>query len=186
MAIGKKLYTVDEFETFIAQPENQDRRFELRHGEIVEKMTPTEEHGFVATKLTLRGGGFAEKHNLGRWVIETRYRQPEDDHNSRIPDISFTSRARLQPLVRKGAVPQLPDLAIEIKSPDDTYTKMRESAAYYISSGVRMVWLIFPEKQLIEVYQRDHDIQILNMDDTLDGGAVLPGFQVAVRDVFTE
>ena len=43
MTTQEKLYTVDEFEQIIAQPENSERLLELVNGEIVEKM-PTEEH----------------------------------------------------------------------------------------------------------------------------------------------
>ena len=47
-----------------------------------------------------------------------------------------------------------------------------------------MVWLIFPEKRLVEVYQPEADIEILNENDTLNGGDVLPGFTLAVKDIF--
>jgi Uma2 family endonuclease len=47
----EKLYTVDEFETFIARPEHADRLFELINGEIVEKM-PTQRHGVVTVNIS--------------------------------------------------------------------------------------------------------------------------------------
>ncbi|MEO8393156.1 MAG: Uma2 family endonuclease [Chloroflexota bacterium] len=50
MAIQKQLYTIEDFEQFITQPENRDRRFELINGEIVEKM-PTESHGIIAGNI---------------------------------------------------------------------------------------------------------------------------------------
>lgn len=76
-----------------------------------------------------------------------------------------------------------PDLAVEVKSPDDSLKKMTEKAAYYLANGVRMVWLIYPKMKLVEVLTPD-DRQLLNENDTLDGGSVLPGFTMAVRDIF--
>jgi Uma2 family endonuclease len=182
MVIQRKLYTVDEFEQFIALPENSDRRFELVNGEMVEKL-PTEEHGAIAVRLILRIGGLVEQNDLGRLAVEPRHRTLEDDYNARIPDIAFTSKERALPLVKKGAVPQMPDLAIEIKSPDDSYKQMREKKDYYLTNGVRMVWLVFPEKRLIEVYTLD-DEWILTDGDMLDGGDVLLGFTMPVSSVF--
>jgi Uma2 family endonuclease len=183
MVVQKKLYTVEEFEEFIALPENADRLFELIHGEIVEDM-PTELHGYIALKLGARILAYVEDHQLGRVTVEARHRVSEDDHNVRIPDIAFTSKDRALPMVTEGSVPQLPDLVVEIKSPSDAYIGMREKADYYLAHGTRMVWLIFPEKNMIEVYEPDQDVVILLEDETLDGGDVLPGFTLPVRSVF--
>ncbi len=87
-------------------------------------------------------------------------------------------------MVTKGAVPRFPDLAVEVKSPGDSYRQMREKAAYYLANGTKLVWLVYPEKRLVEVYRADGDIQILTGDDTLDGGDVLPGFSMTVSDIF--
>ena len=79
----------------------------------------------------------------------------------------------------------MPDLAVEIKSPDDTYKGMREKARYYLSKGTVLVWLVFPEKQLVEAYTLT-DEQIFNVNDTLSGGDVLPNFSLAVSQVFAD
>ena len=181
--IQNKLYTVEEFEKFADAPENDERRFELIDGEIVEKV-PTEKHGVIVAKIVARILAFVEEHGLGRVAVEPRHRKSDDDHNARIPDLAFTSKERALPLVEKGSVPQLPDLAVEVKSPDDSYIKMRNKAAFYIANGCRMVWLVFPEKKFVEVYEPDVDVQILTEDEVIKGGSVLPGFTLAVRDIF--
>jgi Uma2 family endonuclease len=183
MAIPEKTrtYTVEEFEAFIARPENADRLFELIHGEIVEKV-PTQKHGLLTGNLF----GFVWSHTrqkgVGFVVMEVRHRVPGDQHNDRIPDISYYADAD-KPLVERGPVPYLPDLAIEVKSPDDTYNKMREKADYYLANGVRLVWLVYPEKRLVVVRTPDSE-DILTENDTLDGGDVLLGFTLSVRDIF--
>jgi Uma2 family endonuclease len=185
MIAQNRLVTLAEFEAFAAAPENDERRFELIDGEIVEKM-PTELHGLIVAFIVISLGIYNQKHNLGRVTVEPRHKMPGDDHNVRLPDIAFTSHERALPVVEKGSVPQMPDLTVEVKSPDDTYTKMRNKAAYYLTNGVRMVWLIFPEKRLVEVYVPDADLQILNEQDVLEGGAVLPDFTMPVADIFRQ
>lgn len=182
MAISQQLHTLEDFEVFIAQPENAERRFELIHGEIVEKV-PTEEHSLLIGNLYLFLRLYNDAHDLGRVAFEVRRKVPGDDHNARLPDLEFTSKARLLPVVREGAVPQMPDLAVEVKSPDDTYIELREKALYYLKNGAKLVWLLFPERRQIEIHTAE-SIKTLSIDDYLDGGDVLPGFRVAVRDIF--
>jgi Uma2 family endonuclease len=182
VVIQNKLYTVEEFEEFISRPENRDRLFELANGEIVEKV-PTEEHGIITALIVAALVPFVQARKLGRVAVETRHKIPEDAHNARLPDIAFTSAERLLPVVRQGAVPQMRDLVIEIKSPDDSRIEMRDKAAYYLKNGARLVWLVFPDKQEIEVHTAE-SVQTIGADSTLDGSSVLPGFTLAVRDIF--
>ncbi|MEQ8676952.1 MAG: Uma2 family endonuclease [Aggregatilineales bacterium] len=175
--------TIDDFEAFIALPEYSERRFELINGEIVEKVT-TEEHGVIASNIIF---GFKLYGNSrgDRVATEPRHRSPDDETNARLPDVAYTLKEAALPVTRKGAVPQMPTIAVEIKSPTDTYIKLREKAAYYLENGVFMVWLVFPEKRIIEVYQVGKDLKILLENDTISGGDVLPGFEMKVSDVFS-
>jgi Uma2 family endonuclease len=182
MAIQPKLYTVAEFERFIALPEHRDRFFELIHGEIVEKV-PTEEHGLIAGNIYGFLWQYTRQSGIGRAVIGVRVRAPEDDYNSRQPDLAvFTDTTR--PVVTRGPVLQIPDVVVEVKSPDDTYASMRERAAYYLEHGARLVWLIYPAKSLVEVYHQGADSDILTSADTLQGETVLPGFALPVQEIF--
>lgn len=176
--------TVQDFEAFIGLPENADRLFELIDGEVVEKV-PTEEHAILAALLSGEIYLYLKQHPIGRVAVEPRHKIPEDAHNARMPDIAFTGQQRALPVAKSGAVPQMPDLAIEIQSPDDSTLKMREKALYYLTNGAQLVWLLFPRKQQIEVHTAD-EIRTLGIDDTLDGGDVLPGFTLAVKMIFAD
>lgn len=175
--------TVEEFEHFLRQPENQDRLFEFIHGEIVEKM-PTEEHGYIAGIFVTRLNNHVLPRRLGIVAVETRYRKPQDTRNSRMPDVSF--RVGHGPLVREGAVPRMPDLAIEIQSPDDPIKAMREKAAYYLANGTQLVWLVFTRRRYLEVYRPGAEMEVLFGSDVLDGGDLLPGFSLPVAEIFAE
>jgi Uma2 family endonuclease len=183
MAIQPKLVTVVEFEQFLALPENGDRSFELIHGEIVEKV-PTEEHGLIAANICGFLWQYTRQSGFGRAVIEVRIRMLEDDYNSRQPDVAFFTTDTTRSIVKRGPVHQMPDLVVEVKSPDDTYTSMRERAQYYLVHGAKVVWLIYPEKRLVEVYRQDADSELLTGDDTLNGGDVLPNFVLSVHEIF--
>lgn len=179
----EKLIDVETFERIAAQPENRDRRLELIDGEIVEKAMPTEQHGLYGGNLYVALAAFAHPRKLGRVTIETRCRKPDDPHNALIPDISFSSARR--PLVEQGSVPELPDLVVEIQSPDDSLKALREKIRYYLKNGTRMALLILPNKRLIEVYTPQMEL-ILTENDTLNGGDVLPGFELPVTAVFAD
>jgi Uma2 family endonuclease len=182
MAIRQKLITVDEFEAHIALPENSERLFELINGEIVEKM-PTEEHMLIIGNIYLYVRLFSDKNDLGRVAFEVRRKIPGDKHNARLPDLEFTSKERLLPVVKKGAVPQMPDLAVEVQTPDSSDKEMADKAAYYLANGVAMVWLIYPDRRIVEVITPD-ERHLLNEDGVIDGGSVLPDFKLAVRAIF--
>lgn len=181
MVIAEQLMTLTEFEAFLVLPENKDRLWELIEGRPFEKM-PTQQHGKIVTNSTFELEFCVRKRKKGLVAVEVRHQMPGDNHNSRLPDISFYEDDT-QPIITKGAVPRMPDLVVELKSPDDSYREMRTKAEYYLAHGTKMVWLIYPDKRLIEVLTVD-DFQFLYDNDILTGGAVLPEFSVAVADIF--
>lgn len=183
MSAQAKLYTIAEYEAIAERPENAERRFELIDGEIVE-MSPSELHGLIAALITAALVHHAKAHDLGRVTIEARHQMPGDEYNARLPDVAFTRKERALPIVEKGSIPQMPDLAVEVKSPDDTYLSLRRKAEYYLANGSQMVWLIYPEKRLIEIYRAEADVEILREEEVIDGGEVLPGLRLPVSDLF--
>lgn len=176
-------YTVEEFERLYLSPENSNRLFELVNGKVREKM-PTQRHGLTLLNIGFALTAYARQSKLGRPGTEVRHQRPQDTRNSRLPDLSFTCNRNA--VVEQGSVSGMPDLAVEIKSPDDTITEMRETAAYYLANGSRLVWLVYPHYRLVEVYRLDADVEILGEEDTLTGGDVLPGFALPVREVFAD
>ncbi|MCE7946481.1 MAG: Uma2 family endonuclease [Chloroflexi bacterium CFX4] len=181
MVTERVRYTVAEFEAFTARPENRDRLFELIDGEIVKKMV-AEEHGLIVARLIIILGLYLREHPIGRVGVEISHRTPNDDYNERLPDISFILNNE-RPIVRQGAVPAMPELAIEVKTYSQTYKEMHEKAAFYLANGAHAVWLVFPEKRLVETYTLNtHNILLEN--ETLSGGDLLPDFSLSVAEIF--
>jgi Uma2 family endonuclease len=173
--------TAAQYEVFLAQPENANRRFELIFGEITEKM-PTQLHAYIIQMLSGFLFVFLRANPIGYALIEARYRSQNDAENDLIPDLSFITRAR-GPLVRTGPAPYFPDLAVEVQSEGQSERFMLDKALLYLANGTRVVWIIYPFGQLVEVLTPT-DRQLLKIDGILTGGDVLPGFSVAVRELF--
>lgn len=175
--------TIEVFEQLmLSHPDYTDRLFELIDGELVEKMT-SEEHGLIVINIGTALRNYLKLHPIGRIGTEISHRLGGDDLNERRPDLSLMLDQE-RSLITQGAVPKMPDLAVEVKSYGNTYKALREKAAFYLAHGTRLVWLVYPEKALVEIYTPDQDSVILNNTDTLTGGTLLPDFTLPVREIF--
>lgn len=181
MFAQKKAITAEEFERMVGQAPYSDGLYELIDNEVMQKM-PTEEHGNIAANIITELTLYRRRVGKGRVGVEVLYRIPADPNNARQPDVSFTVDAD-EPMVKRGAVSHLPDLAIEIQSPSNTVKEMRRKAEYYLSHGAKMVWIVYAEVQAVEVVT-EAEIILLSAHDTLTGGDVLPDFTMSVGDIF--
>ncbi|NWG17897.1 MAG: hypothetical protein HXY41_14810 [Chloroflexi bacterium] len=63
--------------------------------------------------------------------------------------------------------------------------ELRTKVVNYLAAGT-LVWVALPETKQIEVYVPGRPMKLLGLDGTPDGGDVLPGFTLAVKDIFAE
>jgi Uma2 family endonuclease len=79
-----------------------------------------------------------------------------------------------------------PDLAVEVLSRGDDVSDIDRKVMQYQRSGVRLVWVIHPVIQAIDVYRLKDGLKLqrLLIDDELDGEDVIPGFRLAVQRLF--
>ena len=78
----------------------------------------------------------------------------------------------------------VPDLAVEVISPHDLAVEVLEKVDDYFRAGVRLVWVMYPRHRRVFVHTTPKSITVLDASDTLDGGDVLPGFQIHLTDLF--
>ncbi len=106
----------------------------------------------------------------------------------RIPDVAFTRWDRLPGRRYPTApVPQLaPNLAVEVLSQSNTPSEMTIKRQDYFNAGVEWVWEINPVTRTVAVYTSLMEVSTLTAADTLDGGAVLPGFTLSLQELFAE
>jgi Uma2 family endonuclease len=171
--------------------------FELINGERRPKLPTVFIHAYVLDLLLTALKRYLEAHALGVAYGETTFILPGAyDANwvsgSRTPDILYIARPRFEAFLRTTAdldsVPLMviPDLVVEVVSPSDRYTEMNEKARLYLSDGVRLAWLVDPAGRNVAIHAAGADSPlVLRGDDAiLDGGAVLPGFQIALGALF--
>ncbi len=183
MVLDIQRMTAAEFDRFIRQPENASRNFEFIAGEIVEKMVSNPRSSKIGIRVGGRLSVWVEDRGLG--VVTGADGGYIVNGERYIPDAAYISKAR-QPVQPSDAYnPLAPDLAIEVLSPTNDHEEMRIKIAHYTAAGT-LVWLIYPDKQRVEVYQSGKPPQILTGDETLDGGEVLPGFTLSVKSIFAE
>jgi Uma2 family endonuclease len=161
--------TIEEFVQRVA--DNPDAHLKLTaEGEIVE-VSPKLIQGIVQARIARYLGVWLDGQPLPGYVAATEVAHEIDGWLCR-PDVSINR-------IDDADIPRrAPLLAVEIKSDANTISDLRAKARRYLDVGTKMVWLVYPDKQLIEVYQPDADDQILTAADTLEGGAALPGFRV--------
>lgn len=104
----------------------------------------------------------------------------------RLPDVSFISWARFpgRQLPREPIPDVVPDLAVEVLSESNTEPEMARKLQEYFAAGCRLVWYVYPDDAIVRVYTAPTAVRVLGGDEVLDGGAVLPGFQLAIREWF--
>ena len=161
-------------------------RYELIAGEL-RKMTPAGgKHGRIAMRTGRSLANHVESNDLGAvYAAETGFRIASTPDTVRAPDAAFVRKERADELGEiEGFLPGAPDLAVEVVSPGDTYSEVVEKAFDWLEAGSRLVVVVDPRRRSVTLYRSRDDIRILAGDDVLDGGDVVPGWRVPVRELF--
>ncbi len=106
----------------------------------------------------------------------------------RIPDVAFTRWDRLPGRPYPAMlIPRLaPNLAVEVLSRNNIPKEMAAKRQDYFTAGVKLVWEVDPQARTVVVYTAVTQGPTFIAADTLDGSAVLPGFTLALLDLFAE
>jgi Uma2 family endonuclease len=182
MATAHQLVTAEEL---LRMPDD-GYRYELVRGEL-RKMAPVGHlHGRIAINVTTPLDQHVRAHTLGTvYAAETGFKLASNPDVVRAPDVAFVRRERVEAVGDiEGYWPGAPDLAVEVISPGDTYADVQDKVCDWLEAGTRMVVLVMPRRRAVTVYRSLTDSITLREDETLDGGDVVPGWQIPVRDLF--
>ena len=183
MTTARKLMTAEEL---LALPD-KDKRHELVRGELIEMPPPGVMHGIVVFAFGLLLSNFVRENNLPFVVTsEVGIYIEQDPDTVRAADFALISHERIrEPLPRRGYVAGLiPDLVVEVISPDYSATAANARALMWLDAGVRLVLTAYIADQTIVANRDDGTVQQFSVNDTLVGDPVLPGFSCLVADIF--
>lgn len=163
-------------------------RFDLVDGKLVARNMGAESSQ-VAGNVLLLIGPHVRARKLGKvFPTDCGYQCfPNAPKKVRFADGSFIAHGRLtDERTPKGHIRIAPDLAVEVVSPNDTALEVEEKRVDYLTAGVRLVWIIYPEFRSVHVHRLHGGSTVLSEKDELLGDEVLPDFRCKVAELFED
>ena len=168
----------------LAVLDHANRLCELVDGTLVEKPIGFPE-SFLASEIIRLVGNFVVEHDLGLVTAPdgTLRLMPG---LVRLPDAAFISWKQLpkRKCPNEAIVSLIPELAVEVLSASNTRREMERKLKEYFLAGSRLVWLVDPDSRTVDVHTAPDRFTRLQEGDALDGGDVLPGFQLPLTQLF--
>ncbi len=183
---SQRLLTVADLAALPSELPSGPVVYELNNGRLVIMAPPGDIHGAVelniGTELKVQG----ERRGLGKArsgdVGVILWREPDRVVGA---DAVFIAHGSLPiRLSKEGYLETIPDLAVEVRSKNDTWTEVMDKVNDYLKAGVRVVWVADPHKRIVTVFRPGQEPQELAETDTITVEDIIPGFRMAVRDIF--
>jgi Uma2 family endonuclease len=177
---GKTLLTVEQFEHL---PEEESRRYELVHGELVEVSCPTFQHNDIRGIIEHALRAFLRAHHVGRVIAKQEFRLDQD--TVRRPDVAFWRAEAFSRIDKsKSIMDVVPDLIAEIVFSNDTAEQLMRKVDQFLAAGCQCIWVIYPVERKVLVYEPDDQVRVLGVGKNLEAPKVLAGFSLAVLELF--
>jgi len=177
--LTKQGTSIQEFIEFVHQDEHIDRNFELINGEIIELSPSRSGYSRIAFLIGHYVETFCEEHNLPCYVTigDGTY---EILGNIIAPDMMYKSTP-----TEMENYPDFdpPEWAVEVISPNDKGVDIRDKRKIYLDAGI-VYWEVYPKAQYVDVYAPGQPMKTFGIEDILDGGDVLPGFTLPLKQIF--
>jgi Uma2 family endonuclease len=179
MALATKLITAEEL---LVMPD-EGMVTELIDGEIKKMSLAGFAHGRIDALVAANLSTYVRERGLGEvTAAETGFILRRNPDTVRAPDVGFIIKERV--VETNGYFPGPPDLAVEVISPNDTYTEVDAKVLDWLRSGVRLVIVIDPSKRSAVIHRSMTETLRIGVDGMLDGGDVVPGWQLRLRELF--
>jgi Uma2 family endonuclease len=180
MAVKSKLWTYDDYIELIKQ--NNDKRYEIINGELIELMPPNIKHQKISIELSSILNFYVKKKRLGE-VFAAPCEVKLGDYPYE-PDIIFVSNSNIG-IIEKNRIVGSPDLIIEIMSPESRKRDKVEKYRIYEEYCVKEYWIIDPDKNSVNVYILEDGKYRLSQELTETGvlkSSVIRGFEVDIPE----
>jgi Uma2 family endonuclease len=176
-------------ETLSPTPPPTEVLYEIVDGQYKELPPMSAEATLLAARLFRKLVVFLELHDLGEAVPELLCGLKPGARRKYRPDLAFVSYKRWpkdRPWPSTDPMLVVPDLAVEVVSPNDIAEDVQAKVKAYLEAGVQLVWVIYPPLGWMVVFEPQGRCRYLTTADELDGGSVLPGFRLPLRELFTQ
>jgi Uma2 family endonuclease len=186
MGVRENVVSVEEFlKVAEAEPE---RRLELIDGMIVEMPPSRRKNTVMAARFIGYLHVFLTDKDMG-YVTSPDGGFQLNEETLLMPDVAFIRKERVATL--EGVeFDSAPDLAIEVISPSESPRAVTDKTRKYLDAGTLMVWNAFPDSKTVDAWRSADDgemrVKTYTVGDTLDGGDVLPGFQLPLKNIFRD
>ena len=167
----------------------EDPLYEVINGRRVELPPMGAGPTQIASTLTEFLGTFSRTNRLGRVNSEMLYWIDESAGLKRRPDVAFVSYSRWprnKPVPDEEAWDIVPELTVEVVSPTDKAEDLLEKIAQYFDAGVIQVWVVYPRRRVVHVYETFTRIAVVVEGQDLEGGTILPGFKLRLGNLFED
>ena len=135
---------------------------------------------------TMQLGMWNKKYKLGvAFDSSGGFKLPKGGDRS--PDASWVAQARwdaLTPQQREKFLPLCPDFVIELKSPSDSISTLREKMQEYMANGAQLGFLLNPSPRQVEIYRPNQPPEVLQNPRSVSADPILPGFILDLTDIF--
>lgn len=181
-ALARELeyYTIEDI---YALPDG--KRAELIDGELYMMATPSRIHQRTVMKISYQAEDYIRRNSEDCEVFPAPFAVflNADNKTYLEPDISvICDKNKLTDEGCKGA----PDWIIEIVSPSSRQMDYNKKLFLYRTAGVREYWIVDPEKQLIMVYNFEHDtFEQYSFSDKVKAG-IYEDFEIDFSEISLE
>jgi len=177
MASEAQRVSIEAFVAFAHRDENIDRDFELINGEIVEVPPSQTNYSEIRDVIAFEVRLFCRDNDLPCHTSGEAGAYHIQD-SIIVPDFAY----KTTPMIDEYPDPVPPEWAVEVISPSDDKADITRKRQIYMDAGI-LYWEVYLKMQRVEVYAPGKPMQSYGIDDTLDGGDVLPGFRLPVSTI---
>lgn len=165
----------------IADLERHPGRCELVHGEIITMAPAGPQHGHITARVVWALKPFADSHGGTVLAGDVGFIWSQD--TVRAPDVAYLDPAGVAAMPARGFMPHPPVLAVEVVSPTDHWSEVKQKVRGWLAFGAAMVWVVDPDDGTVEVHGQGVPVRTVGGRDVIDGGSALPGLLVPVASI---
>jgi len=183
MSTSTALMTAEEL---MKLPTGEGLRYELINGELITMPASGLPHGRVTMRLSAPLAQFIWDHGLGEtFAAESGFKLTSNPDTVMALDFSFITKEHADVLGEQpGFLPGSPDLVVEVLSPDDRPSKVKQKTSRWLEHGAKQVWLVDPKKSTVTIYRSPSDSITFSGSDELQADDILPGFRLSLDRIF--